>query len=214
MAPPIAEVVAEAEATEITVECKKCGRTFKIPFFPFTVSRIKLLTRGAELAPYLQAILDEELGPQPELIPFEPPKHVPSCSKCSRPAALPKEGDTFKKRTYRGKFKTIGRPPNSGGAREHGAELDPDATYDVVDQTLSIAYRKSRYGKEIDYAIDQANHREWLHEPAQLEHAQKVLDGLSLREIANNWGIPRMTASRGQKEIRALADARKVLGYE
>jgi hypothetical protein len=79
---------------------------------------------------------------------------------------------------------------------------------------LTVAQLNSRYGKGINDANKQSAIREWLFEPEQLEHAKKVLDGLSLREIEQNWGIPRMTASRGKEEIQLLASAENALGHE
>jgi hypothetical protein len=194
---------------KVEVECKKCGRKFEIDFFPFAPHPILLRCGGAGLRPYLREILTKEFGPFPDLIPCKPPSSVPSCSACSRPTRMPREGDTFKKRTRRGKFKTIGREKGSPIP-----ELDPDSTYDTVDHALTVAYLKSRYGKGIDDANKHSAIREWLFEPEQLEHAKKVLDGLTLREIEKNWGIPRMTASRGKEEIQLLLNVHNALGHE
>jgi len=187
---------------KVEVECKKCRRKFQINFFPFAAHPIRILTNGAVLAPYLQEILDKEIGPQPQLVPSKPPTHVESCSECPRRGSPPQEGDTFKKRQYRGKFKTIGRGNRKGSPVP---EDDPESTYDRVDHRLTVAHLKSRYGKGVDDANKQSAIREWLFEPEQLEHAKKVLDGLSLREIEKNWGISRMTTSRGKEEIQLLA---------
>ena len=193
---------------KVGVECNKCGRNFEMDFFPFAPHPILVRTRGAELKPYLREILVEEFGPFPDLIPCEPPTSVESCSACRPRTRVPCEGDTFKKRQYRGKFETIGR---EGPKSSPVAELEPDGTYDAVDQTLTIDYRNSRYGKGVDDANKQSAIREKLSEPEQLERANKVLDGLSLREIERKWGIPKTTASRGKKEIQRLANADKNL---
>jgi hypothetical protein len=184
------------------VECKKCGRKLEFDFFPFAAHPFFVRTRGAELKPYLRDILVEEYGPFPDLVPCEPPNSVDSCSACSRRTRIPREGDTFKKRQYRGKFKTFGRNKSSPVPED-----DPDSTYDRVDHKLTVAHLDSRYGKGIDDASKQSAIREWLFEPEQLEQAKKVLDGLSLREIEKDWGIARMTASRGKEEVQRLANA-------
>lgn len=195
---------------KVGVECEKCGRKFEIDFFPFAPHPILVRIGGGEnLKPYLREILIEEFGPFPDLIPCKPPSSVKSCSACRRRNRIPREGDTFKKRTGRGKFKTIGRKKGSPLP-----ELDPASTYDKVDHRLTVAHLKSRYGKGIDDANKQSAIREWVFEPEQLEHAKKVLDGLSLREIEQNWGIPRMTASRGKEEIQLLANADNAPGNE
>ena len=183
---------------KVGVECKKCGRRFDVDFYPYAPHPIRVRTLGVELAPHLRAILEEEFGPFPDLVPCEPPTHVSSCSKCTR-RRVPREGDTFKKRGYRGRFKTIGSP-----------DPDPENTYDREDQTLAEEYYKSRYGQEIDYANEQSSFREWLYKPEQLRHAEKVLDNLSLREAEQRWGVPRMTTSRGKKAIKALVRERGV----
>jgi hypothetical protein len=189
--------------TKVEVECEKCGRKFEIDFFPFAPSPIRVRTGGAALAPYLQAILDEEFGPQPDLIrQDQPPTHVESCSSCTR-RRIPREGDTFKKRSYRGRFHTLGCKKDRGKGR-FLPELDPDGSYDVVDHTLTVAYLNCGYGKEIDYADERSRTRESLYEPERLSHAKKVLDTLSLREIEKNCGIPRTTASRGKKAVQEL----------
>jgi hypothetical protein len=191
---------------KVEVECEKCGRKFEIDFYPFAPNPIRVRTGGAALAPYLQVILDEEFGPQPDLIRQDhPPTQVESCSACTR-RRIPREGDTFKKRSYRGRFHTVGCKKDKGKTR-FLPELDPDSGYDVVDHTLTVAYLNSRYGKGIDYAHGQSEITEWLYEPEQLEHAKKVLDTLSLREIEKNLGIPRMTASRAKKAVRELANS-------
>ena len=196
----------------VEVECKKCGRKIEIDYFPFAPHPILVRIGGAEnLKPYLREILIEEFGPFPDLIPCEPPSSVPSCSACPRRTRTPREGDTFKKRAHQGKFKTIGREKGKGSPVP---ELHPNNTYDIVDRTLTVAHLNSRYGKGIDDANKQSAIREWLFEPEQLEHAKKVVDGLSLREIEQNWGIPRMTASRGKEEIQLLANADNALGHE
>jgi hypothetical protein len=192
--------------TKVEVECDKCGRKFETDFYPYAPSPIRVRTGGATLVPYLQAILDEEFGTQPDLIrQDQPPTHVESCSSCTR-RRIPREGDTFKKRAYRGRFHTVGCKKDKGKAR-FLAELDPDSGYDVVDHTLTVAYRKSRYGQGIDYAHDQSETTDWLFKPEQLEHAKNVLDTLSLREIEEKWGIPRTTASRAKKAVQELAEA-------
>jgi hypothetical protein len=192
--------------TKVEVECDKCGRKFEIDFYPFAPSPIRVRTGGATLVPYLQEILDQEFGPQPDLIrQDEPPTHVESCSACTR-RRIPREGDTFKKRSYRGRFHTVGCKKDKGKSR-FLPELDPDSGYDVVDHTLTVAYLKSRYGQGIDYADEQSRTRESLHEPEKLEHAKKALDGLSLREIEEKFGIPRTTASRAKKAVHELAKA-------
>jgi|SRR5579872_1155915 len=196
---------------KVEVECKKCGRKFEIDFFPFAPHPFLVLTKGAELKPYLRDILTEEFGPFPDLIPCEPPSSVESCSACPRHCAPPQEGDTFKKRQYRGKFKTIGRERVKGSPFP---EDDPDSTHDRADHKLTVAHLNSRYGKGIDDANKQSAIKEWLFEPEQLEHAKKVLDGLSLREIEKNWGIRRMTACRGKEKIQLLANAGNALGQE
>jgi hypothetical protein len=188
---------------KVDVECKKCSRKFEIDFFPFAPHPILVRAGTAGLKPYLREILTEEFGAFPDLIPCEPPTSVSSCSACAR-TRIPREGDTFKKRTHRGKFKTIGRKRGKGSPVP---ELDPDSTYDTVDHQLTIAHRDSRYGKGIDDANKQSAIREWLFEREQLAHATKVLEGLTLREIEKQWGIPRMTASRGKEEIQLLANA-------
>lgn len=86
-------------------------------------------------------------------------------------------------------------------------ELDPDNGYDVVDHTLTVAYLNSRYGQGIDYADEQSRTRESLYEPERLEHAKKVLDTLSVREIEKKCGIPRTTASRAKKAVQELTKA-------
>jgi hypothetical protein len=192
--------------TKVEVECEKCGRKFEIDFYPFAPSPIRVRIGGAALAPYLQAILDEEFGPQPDLIrQDQPPTRVESCSACTR-RRIPREGDTFKKRSYRGRFHTVGCKKDKGKTR-FLPELDPHRGDDVVDHTLTVAYCKSRYGQGIDYGNDQSRTRESLYEPEKLNHAKKVLDGLSLREIEKNCGIPRMTASRAKKTVQELAKA-------
>ena len=192
--------------TKVEVECEKCGRKFEIDFYPFAPNPIRVRTGGATLAPYLQEILDQEFGPQPDLVQHdEPPTHVESCSACTR-RRIPREGDTFKKRSYRGRFHTVGCRKDKGKGR-FLPELDPDSGYDVVDHTLTVAYLKSRYGQGIDYADEQSRTRESLHEPEKLEHAKKALDGLSLREIEEKFGIPRTTASRAKKAVHELAKA-------
>lgn len=196
------EAPFRSATVKVEVECKKCGRKFEIDFFPFAPHPIRILTEGAELKPYLRDILVEEIGPFPDLIPCEPPSSVESCSACPRRGARPQEGDTFKKRQYRGKFKTIGRKKSSPVPED-----DPDATYDRVDHKLTVAHLNSRSGKGIDDANEQSALREWLFQPEQLEHAKKVLDGWTLREIEMNWGIPRMTASRGKEKIELLSNA-------
>jgi hypothetical protein len=191
---------------KVKVECEKCGRKFEIDFYPFAPSPIRVRTGGAALAPYLQAILDEEFGPQPDLIrQDQPPTHVESCSACTR-RRIPREGDTFKKRSYRGRFHTVGYKKDRSKGRSL-PELDPDGSYDVVDHALTVAYLNCGYGKEIDYADDQSRTRESLYEPEKLNHAKKVLDTLSLREIEKNCGIPRTTASRAKKAVQELAKA-------
>jgi hypothetical protein len=195
---------SRSSMVRVGVECKKCGRKFEIDFFPFALHPILARTGTAGLKPYLREILVEEFGPFPDLIPCEPPSSVNSCSTCSHRTRTPREGDTFKKRTHRGKFQTIGREKGKGS---RVPELYPDSTYDTVDHQLTIAHRDSRYGKGINDANEQSTIREWLFEPEQLEYASKFLDGLSLREIHKEWGIPRMTASRGKEEIRLLANA-------
>jgi hypothetical protein len=200
-----------SSTVKVEVECKKCRRKFEIDFFPFAAHPFLVLTEGAELKPYLRDILVEEFGPFPDLIPCEPPSSVESCSACPRRGTPPQEGDTFKKRQYRGKFKTIGRENVKGS---HVPEDDPDSTYDKVDHKLTVAHLNSRYGKGIDDANMQSAIRERLFEPKRLEHAKEVLDGLSLREIEKNWGIPRMTASRGKEAIRVLANADNAPGHE
>ncbi len=190
--------------TKVKVECEKCGRKFEIDFYPFAPNPIRVRTGGAALAPYLQAILDEEFGRQPDLIrQDQPPTHVESCSSCTR-RRIPREGDTFKKRSYRGRFHTLGYRKDRGKGRSL-PELDPDGSYDVVDHTLTVAYLNCGYGKEIDYADEQSRTRESLYEPERLSHAKKVLDTLSLREIEKNCGIPRTTASRAKKAVQELA---------
>lgn len=195
--PPI-----RSSTVKVGVKCKKCGRKSEIDFFPFAPHPFLVRTRGAELKPYLREILVEEFGPFPDLIPCKPPSSVGSCSACARRTHIPREGDTFKKRSYRGKFKTIGRDRGSPVP-----ELEPDNTYDLVDQTLTEAHRNSWYGTRIDYANEQTAIREWLLEPDQLVHAKKAFDGLSLREIEKNWGIPKTTAGRAKEEIQRLANA-------
>jgi hypothetical protein len=192
--------------TKAKVECEKCGRKFEIDFYPFAPSPIRVRTGGATLAPYLQAILDEEFGPQPDLIRQDhPPTYVESCSSCTR-RRIPREGDTFKKRAYRGRFHTVGCKKDRGKTR-FLPELDPDRGNDVVDHTLTVAYRKSRYGQGIDYAHAQSEITERLYKPEQLAFARKVLDTLSLREIEKKCGIPRTTASRAKKTVQQLAEA-------
>jgi hypothetical protein len=192
--------------TKVEVECEKCGRKFEIDFYPFAPNPIRVRTGGAALARYLQEILDQEFGPQPDLIRHdEPPTHVESCSACTR-RRIPREGDTFKKRSYRGRFHTIGCKKDKGKGR-FLPELDPDNGYDVVDHTLTVAYLKSRYGQGIDYGNDQSEITESLYESEKLEHAKKALDGLSLREIEKKWGIPRTTASRAKEAVQRLAKA-------
>ena len=194
--------------TKVEVECEKCRRKFEIDFYPFAPNPIRVRTGGATLAPYLQEILDEEIGPQPDLIRHdEPPTHVESCSACTR-HRIPREGDTFKKRSYRGRFHTVGCKKDRGKGRCL-PELDPDSGYDVVDHTLTLAYRSSRYGKRIDYDNERSQITESLYEPEKLEHARKVLDTLSVREIEEKWGIPRTTASRAKKAVRERAKAAK-----
>lgn len=105
-----------------------------------------------------------------------------------------------------GRFHTVGCKKDKGKDR-FLPELDPDSGYDVVDHTLSVAYRKSRYGKGIDYADEQSRTRESLYEPEKLDHAKEVLDGLSLREIEEKWGIPHTTASRAKKAVQEIARA-------
>jgi hypothetical protein len=191
---------------KVEVECEKCGRKFEIDFYPFAPSPIRVRTGGAVLAPYLQGILDEEFGPQPDLIRHDqPPTHVESCSSCTR-RRIPREGDTFKKRSYRGRFHTVGCKKARGKAR-FLPELDPDNGYDVVDHALTVAYRKSRYGQGIDYAHEQSRSSESLYEPGRLNHAKNVLDALSVREVEKKWGIPRTTASRAKKTVQELAKA-------
>jgi hypothetical protein len=191
---------------KVEVECEKCGRKFEIDFYPFVASPIRVRTGGAALAPYLQAILDEEFGRQPDLIrQDQPPTHVESCSSCTR-RRIPREGDTFKKRSYRGRFHTVGYKKDRGKGRSL-PELDPDGSYDVVDHTLTVAYLNCGYGKEVDYADEQSRTRESLYEPEQLNHAKNVLDTLSLREIEKKCGIPRTTASRAKKTVQQLAEA-------
>jgi hypothetical protein len=196
---------------KIEVKCNKCGRKFEIDWFPFAAHPIRILTEGADLKPYLRDILNEEIGPFPDLVPCDPPSSLESCSACPRRGAPPQEGDTFKKRQYRGKFKTIGRENVKGSPVP---EDDPHGTYDRVDQKLTVAHLNSRCGKGIDDANKQSAIREWIFEPEQLQHAKKVLDGLSLREIERNWGIRRMTASRGKEEIQLLANAENAPGHE
>jgi hypothetical protein len=192
--------------TKVEVECRKCGRKFEIDFYPYVPNPIRVRTGGATLVPYLQEILDQEFGPQPDLIRLdEPPTHVESCSACTR-RRIPREGDTFKKRSYRGRFHTVGCKKDKGKSR-FLPELDPDSGYDVVDHTLTVAYRKSRYGQGIDYGNDQSEITESLHESEKLKHARKVLDTLSVREIEEKWGIPRTTASRAKKAVQELAKA-------
>jgi hypothetical protein len=191
---------------KVEVECEKCGRKFEIDFFPFAPSPIRVRTGGATLAPYLQAILDEEFGPQPDLIRQDhPPTQVESCSACTR-RRIPREGDTFKKRSYRGRFHTLGCKKDKGKGR-FLPELDPDGGYDVVDHTLTVAYLNSRYGKEIDYDNYQSEITESLYEPERLNHAKRLLDTLSLRELEEKWGFPRTTASRAKKTVQKLAQA-------
>lgn len=197
------EQVRKSFTIKIDLQCKKCGREFQTDFFPYAPPFI-VLTRGAALAPYLQKILDETNGPQPELIRIDQmPSTVPSCSACNR-HRLPREGDTFRKKLYRGKFHTIGRPRNDGKSGTL-PESDPENTYDIADQRLTVAHRCSRYGKGIDYANKQSRIREWLHRPEQLAQASKVLDGMSLRDVEQRWDIPRMTAGRGKAEIESQA---------
>jgi hypothetical protein len=197
---------AKSFIRKVEVECEKCGRKFEIDFYPFAPSPIRVRTGGAALAPYLQAILDEEFGPQPDLIrQDQPPTHAESCSSCTR-RRIPREGDTFKKRAYRGRFHTVGYKKDRGKGRSL-PELDPDGSYDVVDHTLTVAYLNCGYGKEIDYADEQSRTRESLYEPEQLNHARKVLDTLSVREVEKKWGIPRTTASRAKKAVQELAKA-------
>ena len=197
--------------TKVKVKCEKCRRKFEIDFYPFAPNPIRVRTGGAALAPYLQEILDEEFGPQPDLIRHdEPPTHVESCSACTR-HRIPREGDTFKKRSYRGRFHTVGCNKDKGKTR-FLPELDPDSGYDVVDQSLSVAYLNSRYGKGIDCADEQCRITESLYEPERLEHAKKVLDTLSLREIEEKWGIPRTSASRAKKGVQELAKAANGIG--
>jgi hypothetical protein len=192
--------------TKVKVECEKCGRKFEIDFYPFAPNPIRVRTGGAALAPYLQAILDEEFGPQRDLIRQDhPPTHVESCSSCTR-RRIPREGDTFKKRAYRGRFHTVGCKKDRGKTR-FLPELDPDRGNDVVDHTLTVAYRKSRYGQGIDYAHAQSEITERLYKPEQLAFARKVLDTLSLREIEKKCGIPRTTASRAKKTVQQIAEA-------
>jgi hypothetical protein len=196
---------------KVEVECKKCGRKFEIDFFPFAPHPILVRMRGAALKPYLREILTEEFGPFPDLIPCEPPETVNSCSACRRRTSVPREGDTFKKRQYRGKFKTIGRGNRKGSPVP---EDDPDSIYDKVDHKLTVFHLSSRYGKAINDANKQSDIREWLFERDQLEQAKRVLDDLSLREIEKGWGIPRMTASRGKEEIQLLAILDNALSHE
>lgn len=192
--------------TRVKVKCERCGRKFEIDFYPFGANPIRVRSGGATLAAYLQEILDEEFGPQPDLIrQDEPPTQVESCSACTR-RRLPREGDTFKKRSYRGRFRTVGCKKDKGKTR-FLPELDPNGGYDVVDHTLTVAYCKTRYGQGIDYADEQSRTRESLYEPEKLDHAKKALDGLSLRKIEEKWGIPRTTASRAKKAVQDLANA-------
>jgi hypothetical protein len=184
----------------VEVECEKCKRKFNIDFYPFAPSPFVVKSGGASLAPYLREILEGARGPIPELIPRKFPTHVPNCSECVV-VKRNREGDTFKKKQYRGKFKTFGRVKYTG----KGAEIEPDGTYDKVDQKLTEAHLRSRYGKAVDHANEQSRVTEALHKPEKIIEAQEVLDGLSLREIDEQWGIPRMTASRGKKGIRLLA---------
>jgi hypothetical protein len=188
----------ETWTQEIDVSCRKCGRTVKIEFYPFAPHPSVVRRRGVALAPYLREILEEELGPSPELVPADPPTHVDACSKCTK-IKRPKEGETFKRRAYRGKFKTIG----SKNKWDRTPEFHPDRNYDHVDQTLTEAYRGSRYGRGIDHANQQAQTAERLYEQEQLKHAKEVLTGQSLRVLERKLGIPRMTISRAAKSIQA-----------
>jgi hypothetical protein len=192
----------------VKVECQKCGRRFRTDFYPYAAHPIRIRTQGADLAPHLREILEEDLGPFPELVPSEPPTHVKSCSKCNRPR-VPREGDTFKKRRYRGRFWTVGRQKGSPGP-----EHDPENNYDHVDQTLSEAHRQSWFGKGIDHANEQSMFARWLHQPEQLRRALEILDTLSLREVEEKWGIPRMTVSRAKAAVKALLEPNQAAADE
>ncbi len=187
---------------QIPVECQKCGRKFEKDHHLFAPNPISVRTKGAIFAPYLQKILDEEFGPQPDLIPIEsdPPKDVPSCSACRRRERVPQEGDTFRKRSHRGKLKTFGRLKGSPLP-----ELDPDRTGDHVDQALTEAYRKSRYSSGLDYANEQSGIRERLGKRENIQVALGALRGMSLRDMERKWGIPRTTAARAKNALETTS---------
>ena len=164
-------------------------------------------TNGGTLAPHLQNVLDAESTARPtskqQQKPLQPPTIVPDCGNCRKPARLPAEGDTFKKKGYRGKFKTIGRRDNGrfGKSAEFDSDRDKDST---DDQILSEGYRKSRFGADREDANKQAEIREWHRDPKRIQDADVVLDGLTVREIQEQWGIPKSSAGRGKNEIKRL----------
>jgi transposase-like protein len=60
------------------------------------------------------------------------------------------------------------------------------------------------YYKCLQDANEHSQIREWLYEPKQLRDAQTVLGGLSVREIEEQFGISKSTASRAKKKIASL----------
>lgn len=186
------------------VRCLNCGSIVEIDFCSAPLDPITVLTRGGKIAPHLQKVLDSE--PRQQQKPLEAPTAVAECSSCRKPAKLPGEGSTFRKKGYRGKLSTVGR--RNGSSRfGRSAEFDSDRDRDSTDdQLLSEGYRKSRYGADREDANKQTEIREWHRDPKRVQDADIVLDGMTVREIQDRWGIPKSLAGRGKAEIKRLAN--------
>ena len=181
---------------KIKVLCEHCGRLVEIDWSNAPID--SMTVRFGELAPHLRNILADHETPQ---LPPQPPTKIPNCPDCRKPEKQPVEGSTFRKKQYRGKLKTIGKRNNKFGK---SCEYDADRDRDYHDdQILSAGYYKTRYGADREDANKQSEIREWVNDSQRLQDAEKVLDGLSVRDIQKNWGIDKSTAQVAKSRIKS-----------
>jgi hypothetical protein len=185
---------------KISVTCTKCGEQSEIEELSGFGDPSLIFTEGAQLAPYLAAIL--------EAVPER--KHIPqttisACAKCVTAKSQSVEGDTFrpKKRKSRGKFvHASALADGMSSSEQDGAESEAD-----TDQALTVAaYGNSRrqpslFGHELLDRQNAGDAHTMLADPDMITSAEKVLDGMTLAEISESLGVTRSIARR--RDFRA-----------
>jgi hypothetical protein len=131
-----------------------------------------------------------------------PPTTISTCVNCLKVKPQPVEGETFapKKRKSRGKFVSAGSLPNG---RSQGDDNETEMNVAQIDQALTVAVygnnrrQASLFGQEMKDR-EQASIRSYSGDRNSLDDADKILDGKSLSEIQELWGINSYIArSRG-----------------